>query len=259
MYADPVNLGYDPTMKPAADNRLRSQNQWQIVVHHIDPQQHVEASQWKTMEKKPDVKTYKFVTTKVLSNVGAEGLRGRGTRVWSAQQIVNGQTLPTRYVIKDYWVDDDRFREATIRQKIISDAPNERKQEILKRHLLTPFCSGDVLVDGEVDNTHHLLRRGASVPTDLPPYPLFHERPLVISDDTILDHVPLAPKGSGIIISGAPAVPAVKIFHEKSHHRIVFIEQAETIDTLTSMGETLQRSAQALYGALISFPSAHLG
>jgi hypothetical protein len=114
------------------------------------------------------------------------------------------------------------------------------------------------LVDGEVDNTHHLLRRGASIPADLPPYPLFHKRPLAISDGTLLDHVPLAPKGSGIILSDDSAVPAVKIFHEKSHHRIVFIEQAETIDTLTSMGKTLQRSAQALYGALISFLSARL-
>ncbi|KAI0701179.1 hypothetical protein BC835DRAFT_1440239 [Cytidiella melzeri] len=243
MYAKPHELGYDPTMKSAGDPQLRARNQWDMTIHYVEDS--VEGGD----AQEPRTSTVTFRTITELSNIGAEAIRSRGTRVWKAQQLIDGKVQPELVVIKDYWVDDNRLREATIRKKILEDAPSDERRSILEEHLLTPLYFGDVVIDGQKDNTLTLLRRGAALPTDLEPFPAVHVPPLAISEDTVPKDMPLAPQGSGIPLPEVPLKPPITSFHDKSHHRIVFKETGNTTETITSMKTTLQVSGQAL-GAL---------
>ncbi|KAI0699998.1 hypothetical protein BC835DRAFT_1329496 [Cytidiella melzeri] len=243
MYAKSHELGYDPTMKPAADKRPRYRNQWDITVHYVE--------EGSAGDDGTEVKTgtATFRTIQVLSNVGAETIRSRGTRVWQARQIINGKEQPETVVIKDYWVDSDRMREATIWRNMLQDAPSDELREPLKRHLLTPLYSGDVVIGGQIDNTLSLLRRGTALPKDLEPFATVHLAPLPTSEETVPEEHPLAPQGAGIIPPQAPPPPEMMVFHDKSHHRIVFKETAKTIENLNTVGTTLQAAGQTL-GAL---------
>ncbi|KAI0701055.1 hypothetical protein BC835DRAFT_295958 [Cytidiella melzeri] len=238
MYARSHELGYDTTMKPASDALLRAQNQWDISI------QYEKEGGGGRQETKSETVTFR--TVKQLSGIGAETIRGRGTRVWRAQQLNNEHLEPEKVVIKDYWVDDDRIREATIRQKILDAAPSQKEREMLEQYLLTPLYSGDVEIEGKKDKTHDLLRRGSAVPTGLPPFPTTHTSPPKIPDGTVSEDVHLAPIGTGTIVVPRIPDPRIRYFHDKCHHRLVFKEDARTIEEVTSMGEVFHFAGQTM-------------
>ena len=106
-YADEAELGWDPTIK-----RIYSkwEVQYKITVHDEKDGEHgVERAVGESV----------YLTTRILSDFGADGLRCRGTRVFEAR-LLDGKGDATRdpVAIKDVWVDEDRGREGTIREKL---------------------------------------------------------------------------------------------------------------------------------------------
>lgn len=93
-----------------------------------------------------------FKTLEVLSNVGTEAIRGRGTRVWRVEGVVrNGKpvNVSQSFVLKDSWIDSDREREGAIIDSVRDSAekiPEDGKKAILKA-LLTVKMYGDVWID----------------------------------------------------------------------------------------------------------------
>ncbi|KAF7790466.1 hypothetical protein EIP86_001421 [Pleurotus ostreatoroseus] len=89
-FARPDQLGWDPTMERV---EIGDQAQYQITVHSSDGD------------------TLNYRTLGVLSDSGASRLLSRGTRVWKAVRIVNGEETGEPVALKDVWVDSDRERE----------------------------------------------------------------------------------------------------------------------------------------------------
>lgn len=240
MFAEAHELGYDPTIRPAK-GLSRSTNQWDITVHYGD---NVDTSQ------PVDVSKFRMVvlrTEKLESSIGAEAMRSRGTRVWQARIIRPDGKLDDKVsVIKDYWVDHDRLREAMIRQRILDDAETEEEKATLEKHLLTPVCSGDVIIDGQRDNTCSLLRRGAEVPVGSL-YPTHHVEKSS-TGGTIPEDEPYAPQGTSTIRAREERIEELILLNDKSHHRIVFAEVASTVEHVETVRGVFKVARQAITG-----------
>ncbi len=72
------------------------------------------------IEVRTGAKTLIYRTEEILSNHSAESILGRGTRVWSARLLVNGEPSGELVAIKDTWIDADRPREGDILRAIRS-------------------------------------------------------------------------------------------------------------------------------------------
>ncbi|EKM61553.1 uncharacterized protein PHACADRAFT_204721, partial [Phanerochaete carnosa HHB-10118-sp] len=106
MYADEMSLGWDPTIVRVPPDECDPQIgcQYDITVHsRLDDGR---------------IKEAVYRTEKLLSHMAADGIYGRGTRVWSAcLQTTDGSKSPL-VVIKDYWVDTDLQREGVINHSL---------------------------------------------------------------------------------------------------------------------------------------------
>lgn len=89
----------------------------------------------------------------ILSNVSADALRGRGTRVFKIRKVENGMEVGEELVLKDCWMDADRIREGGIMADILQDAAGTLQEAVLKSGLLTVVMHGDVHINGELDRT----------------------------------------------------------------------------------------------------------
>ena len=150
-------------------------------------------------------------------------------------------------MLKDYWVEHDRLREETIRQKILDDAETDEQRDTLERHLLTPLCSGDVIIAGQRDTTHDLLRRGADVPTDTM-YPTVHKENSSTIETIPEEGRPSIPQGTGTLRPPLERARATVMLCDKSHHRIIFMEVANTIEKVLSVHDVLDAGSQAAKG-----------
>lgn len=241
MYAKDDELGYDPTMKLAKD-QTKYKNQYDITIHHLAlGSGGADSDSIDVSKTKPVV----LRTEKLISDIGAEALRSRGTRVWHAR-VLTGELKGTLMVIKDYWVDHDRLREPAIRARILADAQTEEDKATLEQHLLTPQYFGDVVIRGKRDNTLTLLRRGAVVPTDMTYLTIHNSGSGLLSD--ILEDRPGAPLGTGTIMAAPSQTPKPVFFHDKSHTRIAFLERAVTVDHIRPLGFVLRLAVQTLKG-----------
>ncbi|KIP06495.1 hypothetical protein PHLGIDRAFT_118886 [Phlebiopsis gigantea 11061_1 CR5-6] len=132
MYATTDDLGWDPTMTLVPETDGKHQYDIQVAVS-TDPMPVV------------------YRTTRLISNVGACRLRGRGTRVWEVRQLNANScfTGPPR-VLKDSWPDTDRPREAEVLAQVLRDIGSvEEAQDFF----LTVEAAGDVSIGGAVDQT----------------------------------------------------------------------------------------------------------
>ncbi|KAF8306909.1 hypothetical protein DL93DRAFT_2143537 [Clavulina sp. PMI_390] len=124
----PENLGWDLTIEKLPRSKLLggSASMYQIAMHDSQGSPRI------------------FRTCRLLSDVGAEAFIGRGTRVWAVNEVIGNKVDTSRtMILKDYWVNEDRTREATILNNI--------RQELLKAGLekyLKNFLS--VLIDEDV-------------------------------------------------------------------------------------------------------------
>lgn len=94
-----------------------------------------------------------FRAMDVLSDRGAEVLRGRGTRVFKVRRLEGGEEVGDELVLKDCWVDADRASEGKIMADIKRDAAGTPQEAVLESGLLTVVMHGDVRIGGEIDRT----------------------------------------------------------------------------------------------------------
>jgi hypothetical protein len=79
-----------------------------------------------------------YRTVRLILNIGAESLRGQGTRVWEVNEVLPEGTIGANtLVLKDSWVDKDRKREEDILQSIRESYEGDGKKFCGNAHLLT--------------------------------------------------------------------------------------------------------------------------
>ncbi|KAI0916700.1 hypothetical protein AcV5_003114 [Taiwanofungus camphoratus] len=152
-YAEMHELGWDPTMRLVKDSKRTVQYDGNG------------APRYDITVRVSDTKHVVYRTVKVLSDIGANAMQGRGTRVWEARQIVNGEERGDSVALKDSWIDSDRDREGTVFQALRDSNTTKKFQKRLDRHFLTVLCHGDVYVHGEQDHTRDLMTQGVEIPS----------------------------------------------------------------------------------------------
>lgn len=176
----------------------------------------------------------------MISNIGADTLRGRGTRVWEVIELDNGgkEKGGRTFALKDVWIDDGRAREGDILEKIRHTVKDRsRVLDIVNTYFLTTFTHGDVFVGGDADKT-----RRWTMPTD----------------SNVLE-VKTTPKEFGRIASNLAPVGAISVdpnskmqalqsFSTKSHYRIVFNEVGKTIREVESLRTVFKCLTEAVVG-----------
>ncbi|KAJ3552850.1 hypothetical protein NM688_g3932 [Phlebia brevispora] len=131
LFADHPQLGYDPTMTPVSQED--GSTQYPITVRTQEGEEHV------------------YQTMQLLSESSVDRLIGRGTRVWKAIEIQNGQETGDPVALKDAWVDSHREREGIIDSRIRS-APTTGPR-LRAMSLLTVLHHGDVFIGDAQDRT----------------------------------------------------------------------------------------------------------
>lgn len=247
MFAKPSQLGFDPTIRrvdvpvqgkgkskatstqpPAEDQATDAVAQYDIAVRSFD-----------------NGKLIWYRTERLVSNIGADPSRGRGTRVWQVRKLgKNRKPVGDIGVLKDCWIDHDRKREGTILAEIRASAQTDAHRKAFKDYFLTVECHGDVYIDQEPDNTHSLLRRGQAVPTELGAYRLQLPPPEESKPDEHLLPVGCTPLAAPIVDN-----ETIVEYDDKQHYRIVFLEFGVSIDKLISAFDIFRKLSLALQGA----------
>lgn len=226
MFAEPEDLGYDTTMRRV--NTIGASPQFDISVFEK-----------KETDSKPQHRWYR--TRRLLSNIGAEAARGRGTRVWEVVRLdKHDEPVGPSRVLKDCWIDYDRTREGDIMKRIIDSARTPTAKSILEDCLLTVECHGDVYINGRPDDTHALMRRGNAVPTD-GYYPLQRPARSRGKDERMY------PRGSFLFTTKIIKKEIIG-YDDKFHYRIVFEEVGISIDKLDSALDIFKCLTRALPG-----------
>ncbi|KAI5117127.1 hypothetical protein M0805_007974, partial [Coniferiporia weirii] len=199
-FASKIELGWDPTLNVSIKDNVR--------YYHTE----VEGEMYDTVE--------------VLSDSGADGIIGRGTRAFKVIQRKTG----IEYVLRDVWLEDDRKPEHKIHEELlrdIKDVAGSEAEEIVKNHLLTPKYQCKVMVDEQEDHTCKVMMRGA-VPS------FANTFDLVITEVSVNDATKsVAPSCASdkVVHLGtrAPRDATRKHIHHRIHYRVIFVEVAEPI------------------------------
>lgn len=176
-----------------------------------------------------------YRTQRLISNIGAEAIRGRGTRVWEVRKLdrKNGTEVGPLLVLKDSWVDADRDREATILREIRKSATDETDRMAFDIGLLHVENSSDIRAyNSSADNTRTTILR-ETLPEmkhamDVKKYPK--------KDNTIRTEHP--PHGGATNVPSDK--PGTRKFTAKVHHRIVFKEVGKTIMEAEHLGHAFR-------------------
>ena len=201
-----------------------------------------------------------FRTVRLLSNIGAESLRGRGTRVWEVAELDDsGEVKPgNTVVLKDSWVDDDRDREGKIIADVLKAAEacgkNSLENKTMKTHLLTTVAFGDVSIHGKVDKTRDwdlpVVTHEIEVKVDP------NETSKILSNQTRS----LAAVGA-VHVERAPSSRRRAITHysTKVHHRILFEELGKSMREITSLRQGFSCLSQINLGTSVdTLPASYL-
>ena len=201
-----------------------------------------------------DVGGRTFLTSEILSDIAADRLCGRATRVFRVCEKSN----PTRMLaLKDQWIDDDREGEAAILHRLctqIKGAPEKLFEDMNLpknpwEYFLTVDTHGRVEVGGEDDNTKKTIMRGCS-PSMAGPSMSF------VIDKTIVGPATVESKGH---ISYPNASIALVLpdrgshLTPRRHERIVFNEVGEALHDLDSLADLFRGLADATIGKLRYF------
>ncbi|KAJ3013112.1 hypothetical protein NUW54_g1680 [Trametes sanguinea] len=154
LYADDTAQGWDPTIVRVlvAQQGGEPIYPYDITVHSVSEDGRIEQVVHRTET--------------LLSQVSADGIMGRGSRVWTAHRVITGTGKKARLderlvVLKDFWIDSDRKREGNIVNNLRKKAhesialSNEQKKLFLE-HIPTILHHGDVLISGSPDQTRSL-------------------------------------------------------------------------------------------------------
>lgn len=255
MYASEEALGRDMSMTTIWDGNVLTPPQYDIQVH----------------SRKDDaspvvVKTFR--TTELISSIGAEAIRGRGTRVWKVHEVKKGRVNTKKtYVLKDAWVDSDRMREGKVVAEISKDAEeqleDEAEKQALLRCLLTTKVAGDVLLsDGTSDCTicgrkrkRHIVKntdRFSLMPYTSPS----KSKPTPPAQNLRPKRKGKPKRGGGTrapgdhqdAADGSESLQQAITYDAKTHYRIVFQEACNVLHELTSLGGIIHALWQVCRG-----------
>lgn len=253
-------MGWDPTMICDWDSDSNVEPQYKIKVQSAD--------------SPSTVKWYR--TIKLVSAVGAEAIRGRGTRVWRVREILEDGTLSKAVsILKDVWADSDRMFEADMIQEIKKDAetlaPSDK--DALVPCLLTPAIAGPVIrSDGTIDATVDGRRRDRWYKPEQPRFRLTQvsatpsptpsvkvskvasqKRKSVKSTKSSRGRRSGTRAGSKRVV-GDPRDAAAQeqsssiVYGRKIHYRIVFKEDCEVLHEITSLERVVYALTKACAG-----------
>lgn len=180
-----------------------------------------------------------YRTGELISDVGADHIRGRGTRVWKVHQVSADGSLSTAVrVLKDAWIDSDRVREGKVMGEILSSTDDPKTKARLKAILLTKETHGDVYINGAVDHTIDGPSRDKYIKNNATKFFLRHETPSSSAEtntrSTIVIDMPVGSRRDPPAPKPAEVAEPV-YYHSKFHYRIVFEEVCETLHSITSM------------------------
>lgn len=227
MFAEDHQLGFDDTIVPRPTLDSTGGVQYDIEVNGT----------W-------------YRTQRLVSSIGAETIRGRGTRVWEVKELdANKVEKSDSSILKDSWGDEKRLREELVNKKI-RDTKNldDSQSEMLQQSLLTCLNSWDVTVETlwgrKPDSTRKVMLRGQDA----------KHRGTVNVKKNLDASKRVAPKlpAKGTLSQGATIEPQHIRYGEKIHHRIVFAEVGITIQEVGSLYEAFQYLAQVALGACTS-------
>ncbi|CAE6527898.1 unnamed protein product [Rhizoctonia solani] len=140
LLATDAELGYDPSVVTHSPDNPGSEPVYDITIYNSNT-------------KDPTV----YRTIEIISDVGADSMVGRGTRVWSAQKVENGEPVGSVYVLKSIWVHQDRLTEHVVLEDIRAQQPTYSK------YFLTPVDHGFAPLDPSdasiIFDTHSPLGR----------------------------------------------------------------------------------------------------
>lgn len=221
-FASKEELGWDTTMKSLWNGVDDSPFQYDITVRDKDTEEE---------------KVYR--TEELISDVGADHIRGRGTRVWKVHQVLADGGLSTAArVLKDVWIDSDRSREGEVMDDILGSTDDPETKARLKAVLLTKETHGDVHINGVADHTIDGQSRDKYIKNNTTKFFLRHETPTSSAETNARSTIVIdMPVGSG---RDGPAPKPAEIaepvyYHSKFHYRIVFEEECETLHSIKSM------------------------
>lgn len=180
--------------------------------------------------RSPEGEKLRFKTEELLSNLGAEAIRGRATRVWKVRRWVGERAIEPDMVLKDCWIDSDRPCEGDVLESIHASAESKpAHKKVLDRGLLTKFAHGIVHVaEGVVDCT--VPDRDGLLHGDK--WFLFHRSDELIKtfekckSDVASKKILGAHRGLHDHLSNSVLKPIT--YHSKKHYRIVFHEVCTT-------------------------------
>ncbi|GJE97362.1 hypothetical protein PsYK624_135780 [Phanerochaete sordida] len=200
MWAKPHELGLDSTIVRQPSPDTHGGVQYDILV----------GDKW-------------YRTQRLISAIGAESPRGRGTRVWEVRELdkCGGTESGPSLVLKDSWVDQDRPREAKILDDIRASVTSKGDWKLLKQHLLTVRNSADVLVEGVPDDMRFVMRRAI--------VPIWEETIPVKKDLHANKQSQDEPHPPVAAVVPERASEQHVVYHRKVHHRVVFKEMGTTI------------------------------
>lgn len=180
-----------------------------------------------------------YRTEELISDVGADHIRGRGTRVWKVHEVLaDGGLSSNLRVLKDAWIDSDRMREGQIMDEILSSTDDPEKKAQLEAILLTKETHGDVYVDGVADHTIEGPSREKYIKNNEVNFSLKHVSPNASAEtasrSTIVIDMPVGSR----MEPPAPKPEEVAdpvYYHSKYHYRIVFKEACSSLHNIVSL------------------------
>jgi hypothetical protein len=200
-----------------------------------------------------DVGERTFLTLKTLSDIAADRLCGRATRVFKVYEKSN----PTRMLaLKDQWIDDDREEEAVILDLLhaqIREAHAKKTFEDMNlpkhpwEYFLTVNVHSRVKVGSEDDNTKETIMRGHSLSNTCPLISLVIDK-TIVGPATVVEstgHIPYP--NTSIALVFPERVPHLT---PRRHQRIVFNELGEALHDLDSLADFFRSLADATLGKL---------
>ncbi|GJE95060.1 hypothetical protein PsYK624_112390 [Phanerochaete sordida] len=231
MLGERSQLGWDSTMRPAPSTKAQETTQYDITVHDVSSDKLIERT---------------FRTKRLIWNYGADALRGRGTRVWAAVEVINKKETMDMVVVKEAWRDESRLPEgklaADIRKQILTRGPKDVK--VLDALFMETVAYGDVLIDGAVDSTAAFKPCRANAP--LP------EKLSVIHVSVGNKHkrriVGAARLGHQVIDKKAKRRSSVVKYPTKIHHRTVFKDVGEPLLQVESLKDVFTSLSQVITG-----------
>lgn len=178
--------------------------------------QNAEPLQYDIMVRDGNGNNTVYRTLQSLTAVDARSLRGRGTKVWKAVEIRNGEECGEPVVLKDTWVSAVRDREGVVLLDVQKRASeSEASQQAFSAGFLTILHHGDVYVD--IEGTSKLDR------TWIPP--------MHMPESGIVD-------GSSKIFEGRRRV----------HYRVMFREVCKRIEDDVPLSDVFRYLAQICDG-----------